>query len=207
MKQTMPIVWGPVLFLGTFFGLQHFVVFDFWWGLLFAVACSSLWVAKCAPEMANQLLQDVQKGFIWKTAVGLLSAVVLYAVFWAGGWMLEQLFSESRLYIDDVYQFKAQTGVLRIVLSMIVIGAAEEWIWRQGVQRALVERMGGGKGVPLAVLFYAAVHLPTGNPVLILAALCCGFFWALLYAGLKSPYIVIVSHIAWDLAVFLVRPL
>lgn len=49
--------------------------------------------------------------------------------------------------------------------------------------------------------------MTTGNPVLLLAALVCGLFWGLLYHFTKSLPLVVISHTAWDLLVFLVFPL
>ena len=41
----------------------------------------------------------------------------------------------------------------------------------------------------------------------VLAALTAGLFWGLLYKRTGSALIIIVSHVVWDIAVFLVVPL
>jgi len=54
---------------------------------------------------------------------------------------------------------------------------------------------------------YAAVHLTSRNPVLVLAALVCGLVWGYQYLKFKSVLANIISHICFDLAVFLFLPL
>ena len=57
-----------------------------------------------------------------------------------------------------------------------------------------------------ATALYAVVHLSSGNPMLILAALVCGLFWGLLYQRTGSITLVVISHTAWNLTVFLGFP-
>jgi len=40
----------------------------------------------------------------------------------------------------------------------------------------------------------------------VLAAAVCGAFWALTYWKFRSITLNIISHVAWDLAVFLLFP-
>ncbi len=55
-------------------------------------------------------------------------------------------------------------------------------------------------------MLYTAVHLASGNIMLVLAAAVCGVFWGWLYLRYRSPVLNIVSHTLWDLAVFVVFP-
>ena len=61
-------------------------------------------------------------------------------------------------------------------------------------------------GFALTALLYTAVHLSSGNIMLVLAAAVCGVFWGWLYLRFRSPILNIVSHTLWDLAVFVVFP-
>jgi membrane protease YdiL (CAAX protease family) len=61
-------------------------------------------------------------------------------------------------------------------------------------------------GFILATSLYTAVHVATGNMVLVLAALVCGIFWGWLYMRYKSMLINVVSHTVWDILVFLILP-
>jgi len=51
------------------------------------------------------------------------------------------------------------------------------------------------------------VHLTTGNPLLIGAALVAGLFWGGLYLWQGSILTIVVSHTLWDILVFLIFPL
>jgi len=43
--------------------------------------------------------------------------------------------------------------------------------------------------------------------MLVLAAATCGLFWGWLYLRFRSVIILVVSHVLWDLAIFLFAPL
>jgi membrane protease YdiL (CAAX protease family) len=59
----------------------------------------------------------------------------------------------------------------------------------------------------VTILLYAGIHLPTKNPVLILAALTCGVFWGGLYWATGRLVPVLVSHMLWDPAIFVIFPI
>ena len=53
---------------------------------------------------------------------------------------------------------------------------------------------------------YGGAHLVTANPALIGAATVAGLYWSLL-ASLGMPMAaLIVSHVVWDVYIFLVAP-
>jgi hypothetical protein len=43
--------------------------------------------------------------------------------------------------------------------------------------------------------------------MLVFAAAVCGVFWGLLYTAWQSPVLNAVSHTAWALMIFIIRPL
>jgi membrane protease YdiL (CAAX protease family) len=45
------------------------------------------------------------------------------------------------------------------------------------------------------------------NLMLIAAAAVCGAFWSLMFMRYKSIWLNIVSHVVWDVMIFLVWPL
>jgi len=57
-----------------------------------------------------------------------------------------------------------------------------------------------------AALAYCLVHLASGNLVLIGAALVCGLFWGCLFVRYDSLWANIVSHVVWDVGVFILFP-
>ena len=88
----------------------------------------------------------------------------------------------------------------------LVIGPGEELFWRGFLQRRLQAQAGPGRGLVLATLLYAAVHIASSNPILVLAAFVCGLFWGLLYLRYQSMLLNMLSHLIWDLAIFLLLP-
>ena len=86
-----------------------------------------------------------------------------------------------------------------------VIGPGEEIFWRGYVQRTLAKRS-ASRGLVLSVAAYGLVHLASGSVTLIGAALVCGLFWGWLYQRFESIWLNVLSHVLWDIAVFLVWP-
>jgi hypothetical protein len=48
--------------------------------------------------------------------------------------------------------------------------------------------------------------LTSGNPVLVLAALVCGLWWGYQYLRFNSLLSNVISHLFWDLLVFIILP-
>jgi len=80
-------------------------------------------------------------------------------------------------------------------------------LWRGFVQRRFRERGSATTAFVLTTLLYTAIHVPTGNPVLILAALTGGLFWGGFYRATGSLVPVLVSHMLWDPFIFVVFPI
>jgi membrane protease YdiL (CAAX protease family) len=93
----------------------------------------------------------------------------------------------------------------RVLLPFIIL--AEELIWRGVVFEALSRRLPLPPTVLLSALIYAGIHLPIGSPLLLALALLCGFFWSTLRAATGSLVPGLLSHLVWDLLVFLLWPL
>jgi len=133
---------------------------------------------------------------------------VLYGIFWAGNLLVHALLPGAVGGIASLYDLKGCASTARVALLLgLVIGPGEELVWRGVIQRALTARLGAVGGLLAATALYAVVHLFSGNPLLILAALVCGLFWGVLYQRTGSIVLVVISHTAWDLVVFLILPL
>jgi len=140
--------------------------------------------------------------------VGLLSALVLYAIFGIGHVLSAHMFSMARSEVRRVYALKSGMSVPVIgILLVFWIGPCEEIFWRGFLQRRLVDRLGPVPGWIVAALMYSAVHLWTMNAMLLIAAFVCGLFWGLMMWKFRSLWPGIISHAAWDLAIFVLFPL
>lgn len=85
------------------------------------------------------------------------------------------------------------------------------WPWGETllaglVQWGLARRLALRLGWAVASGIYGGVHSVAANPMLVVAALAAGGFWGLLYLRVGRIAPLVVSHIVWDLTVFLVFP-
>jgi uncharacterized protein len=145
---------------------------------------------------------------------GLGAALLLYLIFLAGNEALKLarswlgLFPDRSQRLESVYATRGSfSPLLTGLLLLFPIGLGEELFWRGLVQQRLGARLGRWPGLFLTAALYAAVHLSSGNPVLVLAALACGLFWGGLYAWTGSLVLVLVSHLVWDPLIFLLFPI
>lgn len=140
--------------------------------------------------------------------VGLLSAAVLYLIFWIGKAVAAVILPFAGQQIGGIYNKGAGTsmGVIALLLFFIT-GPAEEIYWRGYLQKNLMVRFGRWQGWLLATVIYAAVHIWSFNFMLIGAALVAGAFWGAMYLYYRSLAPVIISHSVWSAVIFAVFPM
>jgi membrane protease YdiL (CAAX protease family) len=140
-------------------------------------------------------------------AVGLASAGALYGVFQVGDRMARRIMPRGGEQIDEVYSLRRLRPRPEIAARLVfVIGPAEELFWRGFVQRRLERRMGRWRAAAVAALAYAGAHVVTENLTLTGAAGVAGASWSALAAAGTPMGALVVSHIAWDVWIFLVAP-
>lgn len=180
---------------------------DFWAWLAMNIALVVALSFAIDGGYGRRLIGDIRSGLLRKVGIGVVSAMALYAVFAAGRAATLGLFPFATEGIGNVYALKSGVPLLRVVLLIVfLIGPGEEIFWRGFFQENAGAGTGRAAGFILATLLYAAVHLASGNIMLILAAAVCGVFWGWLYLRFRSPLLNIVSHTVWDLLVFVVFP-
>ena len=131
--------------------------------------------------------------------LGLAIAAGLFAVFQIGDRAARRVMPRGDAEIGDIYALRSQGTTPEIALRLgAVIGPAEELFWRGWLQRRV--------GWPLASGAYAGAHLVTRNATLVGAAGVAGIYWGAL-AALGTPMsALIVSHVVWDVWIFLLQP-
>jgi len=213
-ERSGPRPW-PVALAGTIAAVLFIALFrfrrlgplDFWAWLALTVAFVAAMSFVIDRGYGRRLKEDLGSGLIRKAAIGIASAVVLYAVFAAGREAALALFPFAATGIDRVYALKSGVPIARVVLLIgLIIGPGEELFWRGFFQERAASRTSRASGFALTSLLYTSVHMASGNPMLILAAAVCGVFWGWLYMRFRSPVLNIVSHTAWDLLVFVIFP-
>ncbi len=143
----------------------------------------------------------------WHVPAGLGIAAALYGIFRAGDRFARRFVPGGDRQIREIYALRTLRPAPEITARLAtVVGPAEELFWRGLVQDALTRRYGRWRGAALAAVCYGGVHVTTGNFTLLGAAGVAGATWSALSAARVPLGALVVSHIAWDIWIFLVQP-
>lgn len=204
------------LFLITFLALILFVPLfmirqlggmDFWWWISVNIILLIFISQYLTTNFFQSIIADFRDEILKKIGLGLLTASLLYLIFLFGNYLSRQLFSFAGSGIHAVYDFKSGKNLWRIVLLLFfIIGPGEEIFWRGFLQQQFSQHFNPRAGFIIVALLYTFIHVGSGNIMLILAALVCGISWGLLYCYFQSITINMISHLVWDLMVFIVWP-
>ncbi len=142
-----------------------------------------------------------------EVALGLASAAALYGTFKVGDAFARRFVPGGDEQIQDIYALRTIRRRPEIAARLAtIIGPAEELFWRGLVQESLMGRYGRWRGAALAAMAYGGVHLVTGNFTLFGAAGIAGAHWCALYAAGVPLGALVVSHVTWDVWIFLIQP-
>ncbi|MBW2673103.1 MAG: CPBP family intramembrane metalloprotease [Deltaproteobacteria bacterium] len=207
MKQSAPswnLLLVTVILANALWFATFYLTFSTFW-IKIAVSASSLAVLSwwIRPIKRDRLRFDTKA-----LLIGLVSAMVLYLIFWAGKEISTALFPFAERQIGSVYGKGAGTPLWIVLLLLLcVTGPCEELYWRGFLQERLMERFGGLGGWLLTTVIYAAVHLWSFNFMLVGAAAVAGAFWGALYWRIGNLLPVIISHSLWSAVIFAIMPL
>jgi uncharacterized protein len=138
---------------------------------------------------------------------GLGSAAVLYGVFQVGDRLARRIMPAGGREIEEIYALRTQAPKAAIATALaLAIGPGEELFWRGLVQRSLQPRFGRIGAALVASSIYGGIHLVSENLTLTGAAGTAGLFWGGVYALEQHMAPLIVSHVAWDIWIFLIAP-
>ena len=184
-----------------------FIAFFLQWGVFwFKISLSAL--ALAGLSFLLQSSGHLRLSLSWRTmGIGLLSAVLLYLLFWVGKAVSTALLPFAADQVGAIYGKGEGTSTWIIVLLLFfVTGPCEEIYWRGFLQRQLTLRFGGLAGWLLASVLYAGVHISSGNFMLVGAAGVAGAFWGAMYWKLEDITPLIISHSIWSTFIFAVMP-
>lgn len=190
------------------------------WGLMFSPLTKGLLPFWPMMMLASGLLaagaflidrrrMAEQLRFRWiDLPIGIVSAGVLYGLFFLGHALLTALLPFAGGQIESIYAIRSETPHWLIALMLFLwVGPAEEIFWRGFVQDRLTAKHNPYVALLLAAALYTLVHAVSFNPMLIAAAGLCGLFWGLLYFTTNRLWPVILSHALWDVLIFIVLPI
>jgi len=200
--------WTPLLGTIILANILWFVTFAldfsiFWIKITLSALTLALISLSLKPDRAEQLRIDGKAVFI-----GLVSAAVLYLIFFLGKEISTEIFPFAAHQIGSVYgKGHGTTMWIIFILLFFITGPAEEIYWRGYVQDSLMHSLGETKAWLITTAIYAGVHLWSFNFMLIAAAGVAGAFWGLMYWRLRTLTPVIISHSVWSAVIFAVFPL
>jgi membrane protease YdiL (CAAX protease family) len=181
----------------------------------FVFSKHEFWIAMASGVLVLAMLAAVVRGpAIYAersdgldVVIGVVSFAGLYAAFWLGDKLVRFIRPASGGEISAIYELRSQMPLALIaVLLVFVIGPSEELYWRGLVNWGLASRFGDGAGVVVGTVLYGSVHLVTQNASIILAAVVAGFVWSVMYAVRRRLFPVMVSHVLFDLFLFVLAP-
>jgi membrane protease YdiL (CAAX protease family) len=186
---------------GVVFALRPF---NFWTEISIATALVAAYAVCCAKEELRGLF-NYKAGMIM---AGIAGAPLLYVVFVIGGWASKSILPFAGDEISSIYELGGTAPRwLLVLLLAALIAPCEEIFWRGLIQSTFSYRFGDVRGLLLMAAAYALVHVWAWNLMLVVSALVCGLFWGFMVYRLKSLVPSIISHVLWDLAIFVFYPI
>lgn len=197
---------GGVSFSLLFY-YQRLGPLDFWWLMALQILFFIL-IIVFNPKERLSIRQNIQLRPIQNVFLGLITTLILYSLFYLGFLLIIEIFPQTSNYVHNVYALKENVSKWRLIFLLgILIGPGEEILWRWFLQGRWAEKIGPLKSFLLIAFVYSLVHVTTGNPLLVLAALICGLFWGWLFFQFNSLVVNIISHSLWDVAIFVLWPI
>jgi CAAX protease family protein len=140
-------------------------------------------------------------------ASGLGSAAALYGVFKLGDRLARRLMPAGDQDIRAIYALRTAASRPAIAAALaLVVAPGEEIFWHGFVQRSLERRLGALRAWLLTSSIYGAIHLVSENLTLTGAAATAGLFWGGIFARERRIAPLIISHVGWDIWIFLIAP-
>ncbi len=183
---------------------------NFWWAMTTS-ACILIALSTLAQRRdgGSSVLSQFTIFNFKEVLLGIGIAVVLWFVFFVGDKASQWMFDFARPQVNLIYDMKTGNQPWLIALLLLfIIGPAEEIFWRGYIQRQLSQRWSPNVGFLVTTAIYTAVHLPSGNFMLVMAAMVCGVAWGGLYRLMPQHFpAIVLSHALWDAAAFVWFPL
>jgi uncharacterized protein len=199
MQLIISVIVAAILWF-IMFGLK---IFAFWPLMIFSASC----LGAVSIFFNGKPCTLSEFNFI-NISTGVISAVFLYLIFDIGKFMLEEFFPKSPLLINQIYLIKGRTPQWLLIISLLLlIGPGEELFWRKYILGTMLGRFKIIPSLIISTSIYSLVHLPSGNPILIIAALVGGLYWGMLFVFCRSVVPGMISHALWDIAIFVLWPL
>lgn len=154
------------------------------------------------------LKTEEHSSFLMNSFYGIGSGILLFALFWLGNYLIDLTQLPVRSEISKLYRDYAPSHVWHYIVLFLFIIPGEELFWRGFIQKRLMSfKLNIKYSVIIAAVLYASVQLYSGYFIHFVAALVAGLFWGFLYAWKPNIRILIISHLVFNLFLFVLFPL
>jgi nucleoside-diphosphate-sugar epimerase/membrane protease YdiL (CAAX protease family) len=201
-----PLRWFPFAAAVAFLGVTAAVPSTFGMPERF-LGVLAVYIVLCGLALRSRALpwRELLRPSLGHIALGLLVAAVMLAGAVLVVSILTAIAPDFIAPAKEIYRWADDPSpISALVLVAIILG--EDIAWRGVATLLFAGRLGPGLGVLAAGSLFAVAHVALGPPVLWLAALVAGTFWSALALRTRSLVPVIVSHVAWDVGMVLIRP-
>lgn len=148
-----------------------------------------------------------QTSFFAYILYGLVSGIVLFAIFWMGNFIINLIHLPFAREISILYNNLSPKGIWHYIVLFLIIIPGEELFWRGFIQKRLTNLFNRtNASVLIASFFYASVQVYSGSFIHFFAAFVAGVFWGYLYLWKKSMPLLIISHLVFDFFLFILFP-
>ncbi len=171
----------------------------FWY--IFAASCLLLITFTMFQEDV-----DDEAPFFTYIFYGTFSGLILYGLFWAAhaGFLFLHLPIENS--VKRLYHWYAPSEFWEYLALVLAAAPGEELFWRGFVQKRLLKYLSPFVSILTGSALYALVHIYSHELTLVFAAFFSGLAWGALYYWKKSMPLVIVSHLIFDVMLFIILP-
>jgi uncharacterized protein len=138
---------------------------------------------------------------------GISSGLLLYGLFSLGTFLLDFVQIPVKDDISRLYQIFSPNLFWHYLALMLIVVPGEEIFWRGFILKKLLKNVNIWISIFISSIMYASVSLYAGEWILVLGSFVAGMIWAMLYAWKKSIPLVIVSHLIFDLFIFILFPI
>lgn len=138
---------------------------------------------------------------------GILSGILLYILFFLGQFLLIKMNIPIKDNISNLYKLFSPKQFWHYLVLMLIVVPGEEIFWRGFVQKRLLKYDKLWVSVMISAILYSTVTIYTGEWIMVFATFIAGLFWGGIFAWKRSIPLVIVSHLIFDLFLFILIPL
>ena len=146
----------------------------------------------------------------WTIGLGLVSAALLYLVFYAGNAGVTTLhpFGINSSSESSIYALIASpSNPLALQVGVLAFDAAGYESFFRGVLQTRLEPRTGIGSVFLVALLDALLHTVTMNPLWVVTTFIADSAWGLTYYYSKDLSSSVTSHFVWDIVIFILLPI